>query len=76
MTVRPISRPPAPFQAPTAGSIDERLAIMAQEINRKANAGLAGPAYSFLGLISPDGTAWRVSVDDAGVLHTEATPRS
>ncbi len=76
MTVRPVSRPPAPFQAPTAGSIDERLAIMAQEINRKANAGLAGPAYSFLGLIAPDGSTWRVSVDNAGVIVTELTPRS
>jgi len=75
MATRPLSRPPAPFQAPTAGSIDERLAIMAQEINRKANAGLAGPSYAFLGLRSPDGTNWRVTVDDAGVIHTEATPR-
>ena len=75
MSVRPVSRPPAPFQAPTAGSIDERLSIIAAEINRKANAGLAGPSYSFLGLRSPDGTNWRVTVDDAGVIHTEATPR-
>jgi hypothetical protein len=74
MTVRPVSRPPAPFQAPTAGSIDERLAIIAAEINRKANAGLAGPAYHFLGLISPDGTSWRVSITDAGTIVTEATP--
>jgi hypothetical protein len=74
MSVRPVSRPPAPFQAPTAGSIDERLAIMAQEINRKANAGLAGPAYSFLGLIAPDGSTWRVSITDAGTIVTEAAP--
>ena len=76
MTVRPISRPPAPFQAPTGGSIDERLAIMAQEINRKANAGRAGPSYSFIGLISPNGTTWRVTVDDAGVIVTEVAPRT
>jgi hypothetical protein len=74
MTVRPLSRPPAPFQAPTSGSIDERLAIIAAEINRKANAGLAGPAYSFLGLIAPDGSTWRVSITDAGTIVTEAAP--
>jgi hypothetical protein len=76
MTVRPISRPPASFQAPMAGSIDERLSVIAQEINRKANAGGAGPSYSFLGLRSPDGTNWRVTVDDTGALHTEAAPRT
>ncbi len=76
MATRPVSRPPAPFQAPMSGSIDERLSIMATEINRKMNAGLAGPAYSFLGLIAPDGSAYRLTVDNAGVLHTELTPRS
>ena len=76
MTVRPISRPPAPFHAPTGGSIDERLAVMAQEINRKANAGLAGPSYAFIGLISPNGTSYRVSVDDTGAIVTEAAPRT
>jgi hypothetical protein len=75
MSVRPLSRAPQPFQAPTNGTIDERLAVIAQEINRKANAGLAGPAYHFLGLISPDGTTWRVSITDAGAIVTEATPR-
>jgi hypothetical protein len=74
MSVRPVSRPPAPFQAPTSGSIDERLSIMAAEINRKANAGGAGPSYAFLGLRSPDGTSWRVSITDAGTIVTEAAP--
>jgi len=72
----PVRHPAAPFQAPTGGSIDERLAVIATELNKKANAGIAGPSYHFLGLISPNGTAWRVTVDDAGVLHTEATPRA
>ena len=74
MSVRPLSRAPQPFIAPTNGTIDERLAVMAQEINRKANAGHAGPAYHFLGLISPNGTTWRVSVNDAGAIVTEAAP--
>jgi len=72
----PVRHPAAPFQAPTSGSIDERLAIIAAELNKKANSGIAGPSYHFLGLISPNGTAWRLTVDDAGVLHTEATPRA
>lgn len=75
MAARPVSRPPAPFQAPTSGSIDERLAVMAQEINRKANAGLAGPSYAFIGLIAPNGTTYRISVSDAGTIVTEVTPR-
>lgn len=73
---QPVRHPAAPFSAPTSGSIDERLAIIAAELNRKANSGIAGPSYAFLGLLSPNGTAWRLTVDDAGVLHTEATPRS
>lgn len=76
MATRPVSRPPAPFQAPTGGSLDERLSVIAQEINRKANAGGAGPAYHFIGLISPNGTTYRVSVNDAGTIITEATPRA
>jgi len=76
MATRPVSRPPAPFQAPTGGSLDERLSVIAQEINRKANAGGAGPAYHFIGLISENGTTWRLTVDDSGILHTEATPRA
>lgn len=75
MATRPLSRAPQPFLAPTNGTIDERLAVMAQEINRKANAGHAGPAYHFIGLISPNGTTYRVSVTDAGAIVTEVTPR-
>jgi len=75
MSVRPVSRPPAPFTVPEGGDLDQRLAAIATELNRKANAGLAGPAYRFIGLISPNGSTWRVTVDDLGVLHTEAVPR-
>lgn len=76
MTVRPVSRAPAPFTVPSGGSIDERFAAIAQELNRKANAGHAGPAYAFLGLIAPDGATWRLTVDSAGALHTEQVPRA
>jgi len=67
--------PPAPFTAPTSGDIDQRLAIIAAELNKKANAGLTGPAYRFVDLIAPDGSSWRVTIDDLGALHTEQVPR-
>jgi hypothetical protein len=75
MTVRPVSRPPAPFTVPANGSIDERFAAIASELNRKQNAGIAGPAFHFYGIISPNGTTYRLTVDDTGALHTEVTPR-
>jgi hypothetical protein len=75
MSVRPVSRPPAPFTVPEGGDLDQRLAAIATELNRKANAGLAGPAFRFVGLIAPDGSTYRLTVDDAGVLHTEQVPR-
>jgi hypothetical protein len=71
----PVRHPAAPFTVPQGGDIDQRFAAIATELNKKANAGIAGPAYAFLGLLSPNGTAFRLTVDDAGVLHTEAVPR-
>lgn len=76
MTVRPISRPPAPFTVPANGSLDERFAAIASELNRKANAGIQGPASPFLALIAPDGSTWRITIDDAGAIHTQQAPRS
>lgn len=75
MSVRPVSRPPAPFTVPANGSIDERFAAIASAINRKQDAGIASSAFHFIGIISPDGTTWRLTVDDAGDLHTEQVPR-
>lgn len=75
MTVRPVSRPAAPFTVPANGSLDERFAAIAGAINRKQDAGIAGSAFRFMGLISPDGSTWRVTVDDTGVLRTELVPR-
>jgi hypothetical protein len=66
--------PPAPFSAPLNGDIDQRLAEMANAINGKASATVP-TAFKFLGLISPNGTTWKISIDDAGALHTEAVPR-
>jgi hypothetical protein len=75
MSVRPVSRPPAPFTVPEGGDLDQRLAAIATELNRKANAGLAGPAYHFIGLISPDGSTWRITVSDTGTILTQQVPR-
>src|SRR5438045_2347530 len=51
----PVRHPAAPFQAPTSGSIDERLSLIAAELNKEANAGIAGPSYPFLGPIRGHG---------------------
>ena len=76
MSVRPVSRPPAPFTVPEGGDLDQRLAAIATELNRKANAGLAGPAYHFIGRISPDGSTWRITVSDTGTILTQQVPRT
>jgi hypothetical protein len=68
--------PPAPYQAPLNGSLDERLANIAAAINRKADAGVQGPAFHFLALIAPDGSTWRIEIDTAGALHTTQVPRT
>jgi hypothetical protein len=72
----PVRHPPAPFQAPTSGTVDERLAAIAAELNRKANSGIAGPSYKFLGLIAPDGSTWQLTIDNAGALHTTRATRT
>ena len=75
MTVRPVSRPAAPFTVPQSGSLDERLAAIAGAINRKQDAGVAGTAFPFIGLVDDTGQTWRVTVDNVGVLHTQLVPR-
>ena len=65
---------PAPFTAPTSGDIDQRLAAIADALNGKASA-TSPPAWPFIGLRSPDGTMWKISVDDTGFIHTAAVPR-
>lgn len=76
MATRPASHPPAPFTAPLSGDLDQRLAAIAGAINRKMDAGVQSAAFHFLALISDDGTTWRLTVDNAGALHTQAVPRA
>jgi hypothetical protein len=74
MAMRPY-HPPPPFSVPAGGTIEDRLNAIAVELNRKANAGVGNTAVQFVGLLSPDGTTWKLSVDNAGVVHTEVVPR-
>jgi hypothetical protein len=66
--------PAAPFIAPTGGSIDQRLALVAQALNRKADQ-TSSPVYSSVILLAPGGGAWQLTVDDTGALSTASVPR-
>ncbi len=68
--------PPAPFTSPLSGDIDQRLADIVAALNRKQDQGIQGTAQHFLALIAPDGSTWRIEIDDAGVLHTSVVPRT
>jgi hypothetical protein len=69
-----LRHPPAPFTAPASGSLEQRLAAVADAINGKASA-LVAPAYPSLALISQDGKTWALTVDNAGTLHIDMVPR-
>jgi hypothetical protein len=67
--------PAAPFIAPYSGDLDQRLALLADALSRKADT-TSIPTYSAVMLIAPDGSAWRLSVDATGALSTAAVPRT
>ena len=67
-------RPPAPFSPAMTGSPRDQLRQIADAISRKADATLE-PAYTAVLLIAPNGTTYRVAVDDAGALSTVVVPR-
>lgn len=69
-------RPAAPFVPAITGNadLDQILTQVAQATNAKADSN-ANAIFMGIGLRSPDGTVWRVSVDDTGTLRTEAVPR-
>jgi hypothetical protein len=60
---------PAPFIAPVSGSLEQRLAAIANAINRKADV-TATPSFGAIVLRAPDGSSWNVSVDVTGALVT------
>jgi hypothetical protein len=69
-----LRHPAAPFVAPLSGDINQRLAQIADALNRKADANGA-TVFPFIGLTSPNGTTWKISIDDTGALHFDAVPR-
>lgn len=69
-----LPQPAAPFIAPSSGPIEQRLSQLAAAISRKADQ-TTQPVYNSVILIAPNGSPWRVSVNDAGVLAVTAVPR-
>lgn len=71
-----MAKPAAPFTAPTSGDLTQRLAIVAQAINRKADASTGEPPtfHSFI-LVDPTGQNWQVSISNTGTLVTAVVPR-
>jgi hypothetical protein len=69
-----LRHPAAPFVAPLSGDINQRLAQVADALNRKADANGAS-VFPMIGLSSPDGTTWKLSVDNTGALSIVAVPR-
>jgi predicted nucleic acid-binding protein len=67
-------RPAAPLLVPTRGTIEERLQVIVQALGRKAEQ-TAEPVCSAVLLLAPNGTTYRLSVNDAGTLATAAVPR-
>jgi hypothetical protein len=67
--------PVSSFTAPTTGTLEQRLRIIAEAINRKADQ-TQEPVYSAVLLLAPGGATWRVSVNDAGVLSAVVVQRS
>lgn len=65
---------PAPFITPIAGDLDQRLSLIVQAINRKADIATI-PTYAAIHLIAPDGSTWMLSIDSTGTLHTAQMPR-
>ena len=72
--VTQLRHPAAPFIAPVSGDINQRFAQVAAAINQKADANSAS-VFPFIGLTSPNGTTFKVTVDDTGAISTEAVPR-
>jgi len=60
---------PAPFIASISGDLNQRLAQVADAINRKADA-TTTPSFNSIVLRAPDGSSWEVSVDVGGALVT------
>lgn len=69
MTVRRF-RHAQPYLAPMIGTVEERLSLLADAVNKKADAN-SSPVFVSIVLVSPNKTRWLVTVNDAGALTTE-----
>ena len=67
-------RPPAPFSPQLTGDPRDQMRQLADAISRKADI-QSEPLYSPVMLRAPDGSSWRVSVDNAGALVTAQVAR-
>ena len=63
MATRP--QGPAPFIAPLSGTLDQRLAQVAQAINRKADTATV-PVFTAVIFVATDGSRWQFSISPAG----------
>jgi len=65
---------PAPFIASISGDLNQRLAQVADAINRKADA-TTTPSFNSIVLQAPDGSAWQLTVDASGAIVTSQVLR-
>lgn len=65
-----LRHPPAPYTAPTGGTIDERLADIAEAINRKADR-VGIPNLAAIQLTGQDGLPYLLYVDATGTLKCD-----
>jgi len=62
--------PPQPYTAPTAGSVDERLADIAKAINTKADR-IGIPNVTAIQMTGQNGLPYLLYVDATGVLKCD-----
>lgn len=67
-------RPPAPFSPQLTGDPRDQMRQLADAISQKADV-TSVPLYSAVMLMAPDGSSWRLTVDNAGALVTAQVPR-
>jgi hypothetical protein len=67
-------RAPAPFSSPISGSVEQRLHLIIDALNKKADQTLQ-PVYNAVQLVAEDGSVWLLSVTPAGALAVAPVPR-
>ena len=67
-----IRHPPQPYQAPTSGTIEERLADVSRAINQKADR-MGTPNFTAIQLTSENGLPYLLYVDAQGNLRCVAS---